>query len=139
MLVKLVNILLIVLLTKENCIFRNHTRARLSVVRQATLLVFMALFLLADTISKPFVNYISNNSDRVSRIGFVLIALIGLLVALKVPGNGAFGGWVLVLVSVVVYGFNGYFTVIGTGFAQRFVKGLQYVSRLESPSALVWS
>lgn len=126
MLVKLVNILIVVLLTKNNCIFRSHSTSSLGIIRESTLLAFMTLFLLADTISKPFLEYISNNSDRVSRIGFVAIALIGLLVALNVPGESALGGMVLIIVEVVTYTFNVYFAVIGTDFVQRWVKRMEY-------------
>jgi hypothetical protein len=95
-------VILIVILTKNNCLFRNHTSASLSIIRQGSLLAFMSLFLLADAISKPFLDYISNNSDRVSRIGYVVISLIGLLVALDVPGKDKLGGGVLITVNVVV-------------------------------------
>lgn len=70
MLVKLVNILLVVFISKENCIFRSHTSSSLLVIRQASLLGFMTIFLLADTVSKPFIDMISNNSDRVSSTFF---------------------------------------------------------------------
>ncbi|KAM0756390.1 hypothetical protein T439DRAFT_308870 [Meredithblackwellia eburnea MCA 4105] len=125
MLVKLLNILLVVLLTKNNCLFRSHTSSNLAIIRESSLLAFMALFLFANTLSKPFINYIQNNSDRVSRISFVLIALIGLLVALNVPGNAALGGGVLIVVQIIAYLFNAYFSLIGTAFAQRVVQRLE--------------
>ena len=111
MLVKLVNILLICLLTKNNCLFRSHTSHSLGIIRESSLLGFMAIFLLADTVSKPFLGYLSNNSDRVSRIGFVAIAFIGLMVALGVDGEAALGGAVLILVEVITYLFNIFFAL----------------------------
>ncbi|KAK4705968.1 hypothetical protein P7C70_g240, partial [Phenoliferia sp. Uapishka_3] len=126
MLVKLVNILLICLITKNNCIFRGHTTSSLGVIRESSLLAFMALFLIADTISKPFLNYVQNNSDRVSRISFVAIALIGLLVALNVQGESALGGAVLIIVEIITYLFNIYFTLVGVDLVQAIVQRLQY-------------
>ena len=103
MLVKLANVLLVVIISKDNCLF-HHSRTAdyLAVVRQGALLAFMTLFLLAMLISKPFIDYISNNSDVVSRAGYVLISLVGLLVALNVPGKEALNGGVLAAVNVLV-------------------------------------
>lgn len=126
MLVKLVNILLVVLLTKDNCIFRSYTASSLTVIRQASLLGFMTLFLIADTFSKPFIDMISNNSDRVSRIGFVVLALLGLLVALNVPFKATLAGPITIAVDIISYGFNLYFSIIGTGFAMSWVKRRQF-------------
>ncbi|KAI5474993.1 hypothetical protein MNV49_002116 [Pseudohyphozyma bogoriensis] len=62
--IKLVNVLLIVVLSKDNWFSRAN------------------------------LDYLSNNSDRVSRVCYVVIALIGLLVALNVQGSAALGGGV---------------------------------------------
>lgn len=62
----------------------------------------MSLFLLSIRASKPFADVISNTSDFISRIGYVAIAVIGLLVALDVDGKAALGGPVLIFVNVVV-------------------------------------
>lgn len=62
----------------------------------------MSVYLFAMTISKPYLDYISNQSDWVSRLGYVLVSLIGLLVALEVPGNNALGGGVLLTVNILV-------------------------------------
>lgn len=102
LLIKLANILLIVIISKNNCLFRSRTAVYLSVVRQGSLLAFMTLFLLAMVVSKPFVDLCSNNSDTVSRVGYVLIALIGLLVALDVPGKEVLNGGCLIAVNVIV-------------------------------------
>ncbi|ORY68070.1 hypothetical protein BCR35DRAFT_326470 [Leucosporidium creatinivorum] len=125
MLIKLVNVLLIVIIQKNNCAFRSYSSIYLGVVRQGSLVAFMSLFLLSMRASKPFADVISNTSDMVSRIGYVVIAVIGLLVALDVKGEEALGGPVLILVNVVVYSMNGYFALIGTDVAQRVVKRLQ--------------
>lgn len=103
MLIKLANILLIVIVSKDNCLFHNSRTAEyLAVVQQGCLLAFMTLFLLAMLISKPFIDYISNNSDVVSRFGYVLISLVGLLVALEVPGHDALNNGALTTINVIV-------------------------------------
>lgn len=126
---KFINILLISLVTKNNCFFLSHPSKTLAIVRQSTLLVFMSGFLLLSTISLPYNDMISNNSDRVSRISYALISLLGLLAALEVPGYEALGGWVVIAVDVVTYAFNVYFVIIGTQWAQRAVR--RFESRLD--------
>ena len=104
----------------------------------------MSVFLIGQTITCPFIDRIQNNSDWVSRIGawmhrssqkrassdllslgYVLVALIGLLVSLNVSGKAALSGWILLLITAIVYSLNAYFAVIHTSIAQRFVKRLQ--------------
>ena len=94
--------LLIVIVQRENCLFRSQTSVYLGIVRQGCLVAFMGLFLLHMWWSQPFIDPISNRSDLVSRFGYVAIAVLGLLVALDVKGKDDLGGPVLILVNVVV-------------------------------------
>lgn len=94
--------LIVVILQRENCLFRSQTSVYLGVVRQGSLVAFMSLFLLHMAFSKPFLDSISNRSDRVSRIGYVAIAVVGLLVALDVKGKEQLGGPILILINVIV-------------------------------------
>ncbi|GAA6052609.1 hypothetical protein JCM3770_006400 [Rhodotorula araucariae] len=118
---KLVNVLLVVLIQKNNCVFRSYGQTYLSVVRQGSLLSFAALFCLASALSSPYLTRISNSSDIVSRVGYVFLALLGLLAALSLPGTDP----AVITTNVVVYGLNIYFTTIGLGTSQRIVKKLQ--------------
>ncbi|BGP51645.1 hypothetical protein JCM10450v2_007595 [Rhodotorula kratochvilovae] len=118
---KLVNVLLVVLIQKNNCVFRSYGETYLSVVRQGSLLTFMALFCLASALSSPYLTRISNSSDIVSRVGYVFLSLLGLLAALSLPGTDP----AVITTNVVVYGLNIYFTVIGLGVSQGVVKKLQ--------------
>jgi hypothetical protein len=96
--------------------------------------------------ARPFNNKLANNSgertmigdktqrfldtcsatDWCSRTAFVVIAILGLAAALKLPGKSAYSGWLLVLVTVVSYIFNGYYAAISTGLAQRIIKRWQH-------------
>lgn len=62
----------------------------------------MALFCILSAWSSPYLTLISNSSDLVSRIGFVLLALFGLLAALSIPGTDP----AVVLTNIVVYGLK---------------------------------
>lgn len=63
-------------------------------------------------------------ADWCSRIAYVLIALLGLFAALNLPGEQAYNGGLLMTVTVISYICNAYFSLIGTGVAQRMVKRL---------------
>lgn len=114
MLVKLVNILLIVVLSPNNCLFFNRSPSSIAIVRSGSQLAVMTVFLGLSLRVQPFMAALSNASDRVSRIAYVIIALLGLLVALDIPGVTILGGVVATLVEVVSYSFSGYFAVIAT-------------------------
>ncbi|KAH8913761.1 hypothetical protein BT69DRAFT_1306207 [Atractiella rhizophila] len=82
-------------------------------------------FIYSMAIKLTTVVILTNNSDWVSRVGYVVIALIGLFVAIKSPPASALNGPVLLVATIIVYILNGYFSLIHTGFAQQAVKRLQ--------------
>ncbi|PRQ70885.1 hypothetical protein AAT19DRAFT_11042 [Rhodotorula toruloides] len=119
--VKLINVLLVVLIQKNNCAFRSFSTTYLSVIRQGCLFAFMCLFCILSAFSSPFLDIPSNSSDLVSRLGYVILAMLGLLAAVKIPYTDP----ATVAVNVVIYGFSAYFIVISKSFVQRWVKRAQ--------------
>lgn len=85
----------------------------------------MVCWMILQIWAKPFNDRYQNNSDWCSRIAYVVIAILGLAAALRLPGKAAYGGWLLVTFTAISYVFNGYFALIGTVFAQRLVKKWQ--------------
>lgn len=138
MLIKLSNVLIILLVSPANCVFPTHTASNLSILRQSTLVALLSLFLILNIISKPYIDAVSNRSERVSRIGFVLVALIGLLVALEVGGYQTLGGPILIAVQVIVYALNGYYLVWGTEWAQKWWKRSSGVLELGDLRGVNW-
>lgn len=64
--------------------------------------------------------------DWCSRIAYVVVAVLGLAAALKLPGRAAFSGWLLITVTALSYAANVYFSVVSTTVVQkRIVKKLQ--------------
>ncbi|GAA5821147.1 hypothetical protein JCM11251_001986 [Rhodosporidiobolus azoricus] len=121
LLFKLINVLLVVLISSDNCAFRSFSPTYLSIVRQGCLLALLALYFGLSAWSAPYIDTVSNSSDVVSRFGFSILAMLGLLEALGMGGTeGA-----VITTNVVVYGLNIYFALIGTNIAQRIVKQLQ--------------
>lgn len=114
MLVKLINVVLIVILSTSNCLFLNRSAKYTAIIRTACQLVVMTIFLASSLFYQPFIAALSNASDRVSRIAYVLVALFGLLVALDVPGEGILAGPMTTFVEVVSYSFSGYFAIVAT-------------------------
>jgi hypothetical protein len=97
---KLTSLLIVAIISPDSCltlsITKNHvSRGTLAVARQAVLLGVMCIFLLVQSITAPFIDPISNASEWTSRMNFVLTALLGLLVALAVPGQTFWNGWAL--------------------------------------------
>ncbi|GAA5904568.1 hypothetical protein JCM6882_004910 [Rhodosporidiobolus microsporus] len=121
LLFKLANVLLVVLISTDNCAFRTFSDTYLSVVRQGCLLALLAMFFALSAWTSPYLDRTSNSSDVVSRFGYSILAMLGLLEALGMGGTeGA-----VITTNVVVYGLNIYFALIGTNIAQRVVKHLQ--------------
>ncbi|GEM10952.1 hypothetical protein Rt10032_c13g4969 [Rhodotorula toruloides] len=121
LIVKLVNVLLVVLIQKNNCAFRSFAANHFSVIRQGCLFTFMCLFLGLSAFSSPYLDIRSNSSDLISRFGYVILAMLGLFAALKFPHTDP----ATAATNVVIYGFSAYFIVISKSFVQRWVKQAQ--------------
>ncbi|CAD6898784.1 unnamed protein product [Tilletia controversa] len=122
---KLTNVLIISVLNRNNCIWRfNHTKTML-LIQQAVLIAWMSTLLGIHIVIKPFVDMISNRSEMVSRTGYVLTAILGLLVALNVNGGTVYRSTILYIVQGFSYAFNIYFTLAGTALFEHAVKRAQ--------------
>ncbi|PWN50271.1 hypothetical protein IE53DRAFT_316116 [Violaceomyces palustris] len=122
---KLSNLLIITVLSKNNCLFRGNTTKRMLVIQQIVLIVIMSALLGIHVFATPFVDKISNRSEMVSRIGYVLTAIIGLLVALNVSGSTVYNTTILYIIQACTYLGNIYFATIGTKIAASIVKRCQ--------------
>lgn len=125
MFVKLAAVLIQTVVIKDNCLFRNFPRDRVSVFRESISIGVFLIFLAIQMKAKPFIHPTQNASDSVGRMGYLVISFIGLLVALKVKGGSVLGGPVLTVITVLIYVLNGYFTVIRTALFQRVIKTCQ--------------
>ncbi|GAA6008193.1 hypothetical protein JCM10207_000034 [Rhodosporidiobolus poonsookiae] len=118
---KLVNVFIAVILQPTNCAFRSFSETYLGVVRQGCLLAIMGSFFVLSAWSSPYLDVPSNSSDLISRLGYAVLAMLGLLDALGFDGtDGA-----VVAANVVLYGMTIYFALVGTGYAQKLVKRFQ--------------
>ena len=64
MALKLVNVLAVTIITKDNCLFRGRTRLYIDVVRSGTVLAFMGSWMLLEMWARPFIDALSNNSGK---------------------------------------------------------------------------
>ena len=83
--VKLSALLLVAIVNPDNCLFRTVRRDVVSITQQALLVLMMFAFLLLQCFFSPFIDTWSNASEWVSRLNYVLTALVGLAVAVQIP------------------------------------------------------
>ncbi len=125
LLFKLTNLVIIGVLAKDNCLFRSFPTRTMLVVQQITLITVMSSLLCVHLFIKPFVDKIGNRSEMVSRIGYVLTATIGLLVALNVQGSTVYNTTILYIIQACTYSGNIYFALVGMSFVAHQVKRWQ--------------
>ncbi|KAI0094840.1 hypothetical protein BDY19DRAFT_879427 [Irpex rosettiformis] len=121
---KLAALLMVAVIDPDNCLFRSLDRVHVQTTRQIMLLATMVCFFLGQWFMAPFLNPIDNASEFVSRLNYVLTAVITLLVALDIPGKDVWNGPLLYIVYVMTYGLGFYFTVVGWSVSQRAIKRL---------------
>ncbi|GAA5984952.1 hypothetical protein JCM11641_005596 [Rhodosporidiobolus odoratus] len=118
---KLASVLLVVTIDKNNCAFRSFSTTYLSIARQGCLLALLGGFFVLSAWSSPYLDIPSNSSDLASRVGYTLLAMLGLLAAMGFSGtDGA-----VVATNVVLYSLSVYFALISFGWSQRLVKRFQ--------------
>ncbi|GAB1526788.1 hypothetical protein RhiTH_009960 [Rhizoctonia solani] len=94
---KLTSLLIVAIISPDSCLMLKISNNRVSrntleITRQSFLLAVMIAFLLVQSLANPFVDPISNASEWTSRMNFVLTSLLGLLVALDIPGQVFWNG-----------------------------------------------
>lgn len=92
---KLSALLIVAVVSADNCAFRNFNRGMIDLVRQSILTTSMLVWFLIQCFLAPFIDPIYNASEWTSRANYLITSGIGLLVALDVPGKGVLSGPVL--------------------------------------------
>nr|GAT44157.1 predicted protein [Mycena chlorophos] len=115
-------LLTVAVIDSNNCLFRNSSRTAVPIVREVFLVVFSLGFFVAQCILAPYVDPVNNASEWMSRLNYVLTAVLALLVVLNVPGEAILDTYVLYVVYVITYGFSFYFSIINTSLMQNAVK-----------------
>lgn len=92
---KLSALLIVAIISPDNCAFRNFNRGVVDIVRQSILTTSMLVWFLIQCLLAPFIEPVDNASEWTSRANYLLTSAIGLLVALNVPGKDVLDGVVL--------------------------------------------
>ena len=92
---KLTALLVVAFIDPDNCLFRSLNRTHVMVARQSILLSAMTAFFVRQCILVPFLDPVSNASEWMSRLNYVLTSVIALLVALNVRGEAILDGPIL--------------------------------------------
>ena len=102
LLAKLTALLIVATIDPSNCLFRSLPPQHVQVTRQIILLTAMLGFFVTQCVAAPCLDPVGNASEFTSRMNYVLTSLLALLVALKLPGQSAFNGWVLYVYVVCI-------------------------------------
>ncbi|KAL5495406.1 hypothetical protein ACEPAI_869 [Sanghuangporus weigelae] len=119
---KLSALLIVSVISPDNCLFRTVSRTAVTIARQAVLSAVMFSFFLLQCFRAPFIDPVNNVSEWISRLSYFLISIFGLVVTVNVPGSSILDGPILYLIYVLTYGFAFYFVCIDFGWMQRIVK-----------------
>jgi hypothetical protein len=95
LLAKLSALLIIAFIDPNNCFFRTFPTQSVMLIRQCVLLTGTVVFFGLQCLFTPFLDPLSNASEWMSRLNYILTSLIALLVVLDVPGSDIIGGAVL--------------------------------------------
>lgn len=77
-------ILLVCVISKDNCLFRSFPRARIETINYSLQVTFMAILFVIHWRNEPFLYRSQNLSEYWSRAGYVITTVLGLLTVLKV-------------------------------------------------------
>jgi hypothetical protein len=95
LLAKFIALLVVAVLSPDNCLFRTLPRQTVAIVRQSVLLGATLVFFIVHCVLTPFLSPTNNASEWFSRGNYVFTSLLALLVAIGVDGSDALSGWVL--------------------------------------------
>lgn len=100
---KLTALMVVATIDPDNCVFRSASRDEVKIARQSVLLAAMCCFFVLQCLVSPFLDPVSNASEWVSRLNYVLTSAIALCVALEIPGKEALSGVVLYMCVSTIY------------------------------------
>ena len=92
---KLSALLIVAILSGDNCAFRTFDRGIINIVRQSILTASMIIWFLIQCYLAPFVDPVANASEWISRLNYVLTSGLGLCVALFPSTSGVLNGVIL--------------------------------------------
>jgi hypothetical protein len=87
LLAKLTALLIVALAAPDNCILHTLPSHGILLARQILLILAMTGFLILQCLKAPFIDPVSNASEWVSRMGYVITSLIGLVGVLATQGS----------------------------------------------------
>ena len=95
--------MIVAIIDPDNCLFRTLPRTHILVARQGILLGAMCAFFATQCVLTPFLDPVSNASEWMSRLNYVLTAVISLCVALDVAGKAVLDGPILYMWVAVAW------------------------------------
>ncbi|GAA94618.1 uncharacterized protein L969DRAFT_62292 [Mixia osmundae IAM 14324] len=137
MLFKLLVVAASVIITKDNCLLRHHPRAAIAAIQQATLSVLFLVWLVVQLTSGCYSSVVGNTVETLSRVGYLLIAVITLCSTLNIAGAAAVQHYGNTFISVLLYILSLYAIIAPSnmvqGYLQRFNRRLAFSLDVFSP------
>lgn len=103
---KLIAILIVILVSKDNCIFRFFPRIHIEAARQGLLILFNTVLLGIHFKTMPFLSDNQNKAEMWARSVQVAIASLGIFIALKI------GPSTVILTAIIAVSIIGIFLVL---------------------------
>ncbi|CAG8610899.1 10825_t:CDS:2, partial [Dentiscutata heterogama] len=122
---KFLSILLISTISEDNCIFRYaQETTSISLIRQSIQIFLMLLLLFIHWRSEPFLHPSQNISEYWSRSGYVIAAILGMFVVLKI-GDYNIVSIILVIINLFIGLLVVWHLFKQTNGYKRFVKNMK--------------
>ncbi|CAG8491759.1 5235_t:CDS:2 [Dentiscutata erythropus] len=122
---KFLSILLISTISEENCIFHStHETTSISLARQSLQIFLMLMLLFIHWRSEPFLHHSQNISEYLSRSGYVIAAILGIFVVLKI-GDYYIVSIILVIINLLIGLLVVWHLFKQTNGYKRFVKNMK--------------
>lgn len=100
---KLSALLIVAILSPDNCAFRSLDREVVDIVRQSVLTASMLIWFLLQCFLVPFVDPVSNASEWISRLNYLVTSAIGLWASLDSAASSVLNGIVLYVCVLLLF------------------------------------
>ncbi|KAI8052417.1 hypothetical protein BDF22DRAFT_688123 [Syncephalis plumigaleata] len=130
MMAKLLAVLVAVIVSKDNCLFRSQPRVHVELSRQILLIILNMILLATHLRTQAFLLPAQNHSETSSRLAQVTIGVIGVFVVLKM-GSVTVLNALLLTVGIVATIIVLYFVLQNLDIFKRFVRKVTHEVELD--------
>jgi hypothetical protein len=131
MTMKFLLIFLVVVFSKDNCLFRSMPRQRISTIAQSLNIVLSVLYFIPHWKSEPYIYSNFNTAEYWSRFAYLIASFVGLLIILHTGPIQGYGiGLLIINISILIIIIwslrketNMRYAVSGSAYGSRSISG----------------